>query len=163
MESLLLLMFTLFSRDFSEGELHRTEIMIKIKGRWFSLFVSLCFSKLFHCSFTYFLVCIHVLIGLTSVVSKQRHQFLSVYTLFYLFSFKTQQCIQIKKPLQSSLCIINIVIRITIIVILKNKKMLYKVPYISTTEARYIKHIIPLFIINKIYWDIMKKKTKENK
>lgn len=92
-------MFTLFSRDFSEGELHRTEIMIKIKGRWFSLFVSLCFSKLFHCSFTYFLVCIHVLIGLTSVVSKQRHQFLSVsvYTLFYLFSLKTQQCIQIKK------------------------------------------------------------------
>lgn len=92
-------MFTLFSRDFSEGELHRTEIMIKIKGRWFSLFVSLWFFKLFHCSFTYFLVCIHVLIGLTSVVSKQRHQFLSVsvYTLFYLFSLKTQQCIQIKK------------------------------------------------------------------
>lgn len=130
MESLLFLMFTLFSRDFSEGELHRTEIMIKIKGRWwFSLFVSLRFSKLFHGSFTYFLVCIHVLIGLTSVVFKQRHQFLSdsVYTLFYLFSLKTQQCIQIKKPLQSSLCIINIVIRITIIVILKNKKMLYKV------------------------------------
>lgn len=108
MESLLFIMFTLFSRDFSEGELHRTEIMIKIKGRWFSLFVSLCFSKLFHRSFTYFLVCIHVLIGLTSVVSKQRHQFLSVsvYTLFYLFSLKTQQCIQ-KKNLYNHQCALS--------------------------------------------------------
>lgn len=162
MESLLLLMFTLFSRDFSEGELHRIEIMIKIKGRWFSLFVSLCFSKLFHCSFTYFLVCIHVLIGLTSVVSKQRHQFLSVsvYTLFYLFSLKTQQCIQIKKPLQSSLCIINIVIRITIIVILKNKKMLYKV---HNWSKKYKTYYTPFYYKQNLLRHYEKKKTKENK